>query len=108
MRREPNPKPCSDSHQDTAPALSDRVLDRLWKAGNSEADVYLAADIRQAFIVVSLASRGAPQPFVTSSYTMYRIAPDLVWPKIIARRKAQLGEEFSDWYDAAGNLKPDI
>jgi len=108
MRRRPNPGPCSDSHQGTASALSDRILDRLWEAASLEADVHLRADYRQAYIVVSMASRGETQPFVQSSYTMYGTHPDQVWPKIVARRKAQLGEEFSDWYDAAGNLRPDI
>jgi hypothetical protein len=26
----------------------------------------------------------------------------------MAKRKAKLGKEFSNWFDAAGNLKPDI
>ena len=86
----------------------DRILDRLWEAERSEPDIHLRSDYRQAFICVSLASRGEAQPFVTSSYTMYGIHPDKVWPHIIAKRKAKLGEEFADWFDAAGNLRPDI
>ena len=108
MRRRPNPKQCSRLHLDAASALIDRVLDRLWGAEQGESDIHLRSDYRQAFICVSLASRGEAQPFVTSSYTVYGIHPDKVWPNILATRKAKLGEEFSDWYDAAGNLRPDL
>jgi len=85
-----------------------RILDRLWEAEQSESDIHLRSDIRQAFICVSLASRGVAEPFVESSYRLYGTHPEQVWPKIMATRRAKLGEEFSDWYDAAGNLKPDI
>ena len=43
-----------------------------------------------------------------TSYRIYGSHPDDVWPKILANRKAKLGKEFSEWYDAAGNGKPDI
>jgi hypothetical protein len=85
-----------------------RILDRLWEAEKSEPDVHLRSDYRQAFICVSLASRGEPQPFITSSYRIFGVHPDNVWPEIMAKRKAKLGKEFPDWFDQAGNLKPDI
>jgi hypothetical protein len=85
-----------------------RILDRLWEAERTEPDIHLRSDYRQAFICVSLASRGEREPFVTSSYRVYGIHPDKVWPQIVASRKAKLGEEFLDWYDAAGNLRPDL
>ena len=88
--------------------LLDRILDRLEEAERREPDIHLRSDIRQAFICVSLASRGEPEPFVTSSYRIYGSHPDQVWPKIMANRKAKLGQEFTQWYDAAGNLRPDI
>lgn len=108
MRREPKPKPCSGPHLDAASALIDRVLDRIWEGEQEEADVHLRSDYRQAWICVSLCSRGETQPFVESSYRLYGIHPDKVWPHILATRKAKLGEEFIDWFDAAGNLRPDI
>jgi hypothetical protein len=85
-----------------------RILDRLEGAEKSEPDIHLRSDYRQAFICVSLASRGEAQPFIQSSYRIYGIHPDKVWPHIMATRRAKLGEEFSDWFDAAGNLRPDI
>lgn len=85
-----------------------RILDRLEKAELSEPDIWFRQDYRQAFICVSLASRGEPQPFVESSYRIYGKHPGKVWPHILATRKAKLGKEFPDWYDAAGNRKPDI
>jgi len=85
-----------------------RILDRLQKAELSEPDIWYRQDYRQAFICVSLASRCEPQPFITSSYRIYGSHPDDVWRKIMANRKARLGKEFADWYDAAGLRKPDI
>jgi|GEM_PF-5394123 len=108
MRREPNPKPRSGPHPAAASALIDRVLDRLWGAEQAESDIHRRSDYRQAFICVSLAGRGEGEPFVTSSYRIFGIHPDNVWPHILATRKAKLGKEFLDWFDAAGNLRPDI
>jgi hypothetical protein len=34
--------------------------------------------------------------------------PDQVWPRRVAEREAKLGKEYPDWFDAAGNLRPDI
>lgn len=85
-----------------------RILDRLWEAEKAEQDIHLRSDYRQAYICVSLASRGEAQPFVTSSYRIYGKHPDMIWPMILANRKAKLGKEFPDWFDQAGNQKPDI
>jgi hypothetical protein len=84
------------------------VLNRLWGAEQSESDIHLRSDYRQSWICVSLASRGERQPFVESSYRIYGKHPDKVWPHILATRKAKLADEFSDWFDAAGNLRPDL
>jgi hypothetical protein len=56
---------------------------------------------------VSLAVRGEAQPFVESSYRIYGLHPNHLWPKIMAKRKAELGKEFGQWFDQADNLKPD-
>jgi hypothetical protein len=85
-----------------------RILNRLEEAERVEPDIHLRSDYRQAFICVSLASRGEAQPFVTSSYRIYGSHPDDVWAKITANRKAKLGKEFGQWFDQAGNLKPDM
>src|SRR5215471_13894137 len=107
MRREPNPGAVR-GRTPAASGLSVRILDRLEEAERAEPDIHLRSDYRQAFICVSLASRGEREPFVTSSYRIFGIHPDKVWPHILATRKAKLGEEFSDWFDAAGNLRPDL
>jgi len=80
----------------------------LEKAELAESEIWYRQDYRQAFICVSLASRGDAQPFVESSYRIYGKHPDRVWPHILALRKAKLGREFPDCYNASGNLKPDI
>ena len=85
-----------------------RILDRLEEAERAEPDIHLRSDYRQAFICVSLVSKGEAQPFVQSSYKIFGKHPDMVWPHILDTRKAKLGEEFADWFDQAGNRKPDI
>jgi hypothetical protein len=85
-----------------------RILNRLEEAERSEPDSWLRHDIRQAFITISLAQKGSPMPFIEASYAVFGKHPDRVWPHIMANRKAKLGKEFGDWFDQAGNLKPDI
>lgn len=92
-----------------APAfISDRVIERLLAAERRETDVWLRDDYRQARICVSMAARGEPDPFLASSYAIYGTHPDHVWEKLMRDRRCRLGREFSDWFDQAGNLKPDI
>jgi hypothetical protein len=55
-----------------------------------------------------LAEKGEAAPFVTSSYRIYGTYPDLVWGKIMSNRRARLGKEMNEWYDAAGNIRPDL
>ena len=85
-----------------------RILDRLEAAELAEPDIWFRQDYRQAFICVSLARKGERQPFVQSSYRIFGKHPDKVWPQIVATRKAKLRKEFTEWFDHAGNLKPDI
>jgi hypothetical protein len=32
----------------------------------------------------------------------------MIWPMIMATRKAKLGWEFELWYDSNGTMKPDV
>ena len=88
--------------------LHERIMARLIQAEAHESDPWLRQDYRQAWICVSLAERGNTEPFLVSSYQVYGTHPAKVWPKIQANRQAKLGKELRDWYDAAGNLKPDL
>lgn len=81
-----------------------RILDRLQKTELSEPDIWF----RQAFICVSLASRGEATAVHQSSYRMYGIHPDRVWQRIVADRKARLVNEYGRWYDDQGCLIPDV
>jgi hypothetical protein len=85
-----------------------RILDRLTAAELAESNVWFRQDYRQAFICLSSARRGEAAPFIASSYRIYGTHPDLVWSKIMANRRAKLGKEMNEWYDAAGNLTPDL
>jgi hypothetical protein len=88
--------------------LHERIMARLIQAEAHETDIWLRQDYRQAFICVSLAAKGNTEPFLVSSYQVYGIHPDKVWPKILWNRAAKLGREFSEWWDTAGNRKPDL
>lgn len=88
--------------------LHERIMARLIQAEAHETDPWLRQDYRQAFICVSLASKGNTEPFLVSSYQVYGTHPDLVWSKVQANRHAKLAKEYGDWYDAAGNRKPDV
>jgi hypothetical protein len=88
--------------------LSERIMQRLIRAEAHETNTSLRQDYRQAFICVSLASKGNTEPFLVSSYEVHGLHPDKVWPYILWNRQVLLGREYKDWYDAAGNLKPDL
>jgi hypothetical protein len=77
---------------------AERILQRLRKAELAEPAIWLPQDYRPAFICVSLAARGEPAPFVSSSYRIYGTHPDLLWVKIQANRHAKLGREYGLWY----------
>jgi hypothetical protein len=61
-----------------------------------------------AFICLTLASRGNTEPHNAASYVVHGCADSKVWPKRVAERKAKLAAEYSQWFDAVGNLKPEI
>ena len=56
----------------------------LEQAELSEEDVYLRDDWRQAWVCVSLADRGVPEPFVAASYQLFGLHPDKVFPAMMA------------------------
>lgn len=85
-----------------------RILDRLQKAEMAESNIWFRQDYRQAFVCVSLAARGEPEPFINSSYVLFGTHPDRVWAKIQANRHYRLGKEYGQWYSDDGVLPPDI
>jgi len=54
-------------------------------------------DIRQGWILLSLASRGEEDALDKSAQRMYGCMADEEWPRIVAQRKAMLGKEYSVW-----------
>lgn len=84
----------------------DRILAELVRAEAHEQDVWLKDDYRQAFVIVSLAERGNPIPFITSSYICYGLHPDKVWPSLVARRKADCGKLYPVLFDQNDIRKP--
>ena len=88
--------------------LSDRVMARLIQAEAHEGNPHFRDDYRQSFITLTLASRGNTMPFVVASFQMYGVHPDKVFAAITEKRRAKLGDEYSDWYDSKGNLQPQL
>lgn len=78
------------------------------KAGQPD----LADDLREAQIALLLWQRGdrptLPECFVAASYAVFGTHPDKVFAKVTRHRQEKLGAEYAQWYDAAGNLRPDI
>jgi hypothetical protein len=75
---------------------ADRIRAELIRAEAHESNPHFKDDIRQAFIVVSLAAEGHPQPMVEASYRMFGLHPDKVYPAIVARRRAILGSLYDE------------
>jgi hypothetical protein len=75
--------------------LAERVLRRLEAAEKKEPDPWLRDDIRIAWITVLEASRGNRQPHIDATYRVLGLHPDKVWPAIIERHLAILGEKFA-------------
>lgn len=88
------------------PSMSSRVAARLAGMEDGEKDPWLQGDYRQALLTVLYAANGSPIPFVEASYKVFWTHPDRVWEKIAAWRKAKLGQEYTRFYDEAGNVSP--
>jgi hypothetical protein len=87
-------------------SLTERVISRLYSMQLREGDPHLCDDLAQARLTVVYASQGSPIPFVDASYAVCACHPDQVWGRIVARRKAHLGRQYSEVFDASGNLRP--
>lgn len=88
-----------------------RVIAQLIQAEAHEPNLHFKADYRQTMIAMCAVdvrrdvSTGLAA-LVAASYHMYGKHPDKLWPAIVARRKADLGKEYSRWYDENDNLIP--
>jgi hypothetical protein len=80
-----------------------RVLLRLEKAEKDESNPHLRDDIRIAWVTCLYAERNEPKPHERATLAVLGILPDQVWPRILANRKAKLGDEFSRWYEPDGS-----
>jgi hypothetical protein len=61
-------------------------------ATSAKPDPWIRDDLRQSYITVALAEKGSPIPFVEASYRMYGLHPEKLYPAILARREALLGQ----------------
>lgn len=87
--------------------LAERVLVRLQDAEKKEIDPWVRDDLRIAWITANWSQKGVPQwswhkdsaPYVAATYQVLQCLPDEVWPRIVAKRKAQCGSLYSALYD---------
>ncbi len=78
--------------------FSRRVLSRLEDAEAREVNPHFQTDYRIAWIAVLRASRGEPGAHRSASYTVLGLSPEKVWPAIVARRRAQLGAFYEEFF----------
>ncbi|HZW97195.1 MAG TPA: hypothetical protein VFF64_29900 [Candidatus Eremiobacteraceae bacterium] len=82
----------------------ERILVRLERAVVSELNPHFQTDYCIAWITVLNAARGVAEPHVSATYTVLGIHPDKVWPRIQARRHADLRDEYGKFYSPTGEL----
>jgi hypothetical protein len=80
------------------PALVRRILSRLEDAEAHEVNPHLQTDYRISWITVLRASRGELGAHRSASYAVLGLHPEKVWPAIVARRKAQLGGFYEEFF----------
>jgi hypothetical protein len=92
-------------------SISDRLVDYLQEAAIAECNVHFRADYQIATLIVLHCKRGDAvkcSPHVLATYELLGCHPDQVWLNIVKRRKAILRDEYTYWYDAAGNPRNSI
>lgn len=95
--------------QDDEPdAIRERILSRMALQSAKEEHAHFYDDRQVALITVIKATRGDATPYADAVRSVLHCHPDEVFAKVTQNRKAKLGKEYRLWYDAAGNLRPDI
>lgn len=105
----PSPSPLEWILDPSKPrTLLNRILGHLLLAEAKEPNPHYRDDYRIAWITCKWAFEGVHKPHVAATYRVLGVHPDLVWWHILQDRRARLDREFSDWFDAAGNLRLDV
>jgi hypothetical protein len=86
---------------------TERVLAYLEQAEKKEIDPWLRDDLRIAWITAKWSQHGVPEwawhryspAHSAATYQVLSCLPDEVWPRILAKRKSQLGSLYSAVYD---------
>lgn len=87
-------------------SLSERIIQRILNAEQKEPDPHNCDDYRIARITVGLAAQGDPSPHMNATLRVLGLYPEQVWPKIVERRKAQLGKHFFKFCYPDGRWRP--
>lgn len=77
----------------------ERIIKYLLRAQSKEPDAHLRDDYHMARMIVAKAAQGEKHPFRDACLEYLGLMPDKVWPAIVARRKAQLGNCYALFYD---------
>lgn len=94
--------------REKASRLSLRICDYLSRAEAKEIDPWMRDDLRIALITTLRAARGERNPHVSATYTVLGLHPDKVWPAIEARRRAQLGNLYDNFFGGASSPKKPV
>ena len=73
------------------PPLTERVLSQLECAELQESNPHFQDDYRIAWITALRAGRGEADAYVSATYAVLGLHPEKVWPAILERRAALLG-----------------
>ena len=89
-------------------AWRDRIVVYLRSAAERPDNQEFWDDYCIAWMTVAKACKGESAPHFWATYEHLGTAPEKVSQMILADKRLKLGKEFSSWYDAAGNRKPDV
>jgi hypothetical protein len=104
----PAPVRNSQTRAAVTPRMAERVMARLEDAEWSEGNVWLRGDIGHAWITVALAGRGPASTVRGGILQPLRPASGCAMVSNLGQASRQASGEFSDGFDQAGNLKPDL
>lgn len=95
--------------------LRERVLAYLEVCEKKETDPWRRDDLRIAWLTVLWSQKGVPDwtlrsgetPFTAAVWQVLHCHPEQVWANISARRRDKLGAMYVEFYDGAGDWRPD-
>src|SRR5258708_5202933 len=91
---------CLDYWRLSTALMLARILAKLELAAARAENPHFQADYPIAWITVLRAALGVAEPHVSASYAGLGLHPDRVWSSLVARRRAQLGQFYEEFFGA--------